>query len=122
MPEFASSGGDLTPSSAATGASAPLSLKGEGGEGRCAITRSTTIMAEQLERARGFRKAPSRAEAAAWELLRARRCLGLKFRRQQIIEGFYADFYCAERRLVLEIDGAIHDDPEQAAYDAARTS
>jgi very-short-patch-repair endonuclease len=54
--------------------------------------------------------------------LRRRRTLGLKFRRQHAISRFIVDFYCAELRLVLEIDGGIHGDPERAAYDAARTA
>jgi very-short-patch-repair endonuclease len=74
-----------------------------------------------LERARELRGAPTPAERCAWQLLRGRRTLGLKFRRQHAIGRFIVDFYCAELRLVLEIDGGIHDDPERAAYDVART-
>lgn len=57
-----------------------------------------------------------------WSLLRNRRMLGLKFRRQHVIAGFVVDFYCAELRLILEIDGGVHNRPEQAAYDAARAA
>src|SRR5437016_6863289 len=72
--------------------------------------------------AKAQRHDPTAAEAAAWELLRNRRCLGLKFRRQHVIRGFIADFYCAELRLVLEIDGGIHDTTQtQADYDEARS-
>jgi len=48
--------------------------------------------------------------------------LGLKFRRQQVIEGFVVDFYCAELRLALELDGSTHDTPEAHEYDAVRTN
>ena len=48
--------------------------------------------------------------------------LGLKFRRQQVIDGFIVDFFCAERGLVVEIDGAVHDDPDAVAYDQERTA
>jgi len=68
-----------------------------------------------------MRRVPSAAEALAWELLRGRKILGLKFRRQQVIRGFIVDFYCAERRLVLELDGEIHDSPEAKSADAERT-
>jgi len=48
--------------------------------------------------------------------------LGLKFRRQHVLHGFIVDFYCAEVKLVLELDGAPHLDPAQASYDAARSA
>ncbi len=76
---------------------------------------------EKITAARRMRREPTEAERAAWELLRDRRCLGLKFRRQQIIDGFVVDFYCAEARLAVEIDGGVHDDPDQAEYDEQRT-
>ena len=47
--------------------------------------------------------------------------MGLKFRRQQVIAGFIVDFYCASRRLALELDGAPHDHPDHAEHDARRT-
>ena len=75
----------------------------------------------KLQRAREFRKRPTPAERRAWELLRDRRILGVKFRLQHRIRGFVVDFYCHELRLVLEIDGPVHDTPEQKAYDAERT-
>ena len=71
--------------------------------------------------ARGNRHDPTPAEAAAWALLRNRRCLGLKFRRQHVIRGFIVDFYCAEFHLVLEVDGGVHGDRAQAEFDEARS-
>jgi len=50
-----------------------------------------------------------------------RRQLGFKIRRQHPIDRFIADFYCAEARLVIEIDGDSHVAPDQAEYDEART-
>jgi very-short-patch-repair endonuclease len=61
------------------------------------------------------------AERVLWEALRDRRLGGLKFRCQHPIGPFVLDFYCPERRLVVEVDGGIHNEPDQAAYDAART-
>src|SRR5512135_1826155 len=59
------------------------------------------------------------AEEKLWQRLRAHRLGGLKFRRQHPLGPFIADFYCAECRLVVEIDGDIHD--LQAQHDQART-
>jgi very-short-patch-repair endonuclease len=55
-----------------------------------------------------------------WERLRGRRFLGLKFRRQFPIDGFISDFCCYELRLVVELDGKVHQDPLQAERDQNR--
>jgi len=85
------------------------------------VIQCAAIDARKLALARRFRREPTPAEATAWQLLRGRRTLGLKFRRQHVIAGFIVDFYCASLRLVLELDGGIHDHPVQAEYDAIRT-
>jgi very-short-patch-repair endonuclease len=46
--------------------------------------------------------------------------LGLKFRRQGPIDDFIVDFYCDELRLVIEIDGDVHETPAQLTRDKAR--
>ena len=71
--------------------------------------------------ARDHRHEPTAAEAAAWALLRNRRCLGLKFRRQHVVRGFIVDFFCPELRLAVEVDGAVHSGWAQADYDEARS-
>ena len=76
--------------------------------------RSKLVSKELSDRARQMRKDHTRAEAAAWELLRDRRTLGLKFRRQVPIDRYIVDFYCPEIRLIVEVDGGVHDQPEQA--------
>lgn len=70
--------------------------------------------------AQGKRRAPTPAEAALWERVRNRQLAGLKFRRQVTFGCFVVDFYCPERRLVVEVDGPIH--AQQQAEDAARTA
>ncbi len=55
-----------------------------------------------------------------WQVVRGRQ-LGFKIRRQHPIDRFIVDFYWAEARLVIEIDGDSHTPPDQADYDAART-
>lgn len=57
-------------------------------------------------------------ERSLWEVLRNGKLQGLHFRRQQVIAGYIADFYCASARLAVEIDGAIH--LGQRDYDAER--
>src|SRR3990167_9702644 len=56
-------------------------------------------------------------EYMMWQELR-RRKLGFKFRRQFNIGKYIVDFYCHELRLIIEIDGDVHDD--QKEYDAYR--
>jgi uroporphyrinogen-III synthase len=70
--------------------------------------------------AKEFRSNPTRAEREAWEILRAKRCLGLKFKRQFPLRGFIVDFFCRELRLILEIDGSVHDEPDQRERDLAK--
>jgi adenine-specific DNA-methyltransferase len=60
-------------------------------------------------RARELRKNQTKAENMLWSTLRYRKRLGFKFRRQHVIDQFIVDFYCAEARLVIEIDGAVHE-------------
>lgn len=84
--------------------------------------RRPPIPQPKLRRARELRRDLTIAERRAWELLRDRRMLGLKFRRQHVIAGFIVDFYCAELRLVLEIDGPVHATARQLDYDTARAA
>jgi very-short-patch-repair endonuclease len=95
----------------------PLSMNGEGGT---KVTGGARVSAEKAQLARSLRARSTAAEEEAWELLRDRRLAGLKFRRQQPIAGFIVDFFCAERSLVLEVDGGVHD--EQRDADQERTA
>jgi uroporphyrinogen-III synthase len=67
-----------------------------------------------------MRHSDTRAEKRAWVLLRDRRMLGLKFRRQFPVANYIVDFYCEELRLIVELDGGVHDDPKQARNDEIR--
>jgi very-short-patch-repair endonuclease len=58
-------------------------------------------------------------EVRLWQLLRGSPA-GIKFRRQYAIGPYVADFYCPAVRLVIEVDGQIHNFEEQAAHDAKR--
>ena len=65
-----------------------------------------------------MRRAMTEAEALLWGRLRNNQLGGLHFRRQQVIEGFIADFYCRSARLIVECDGAVHDNQQE--YDQER--
>jgi very-short-patch-repair endonuclease len=73
-----------------------------------------------LQHAREMRHPQTPAEATLWQRLRNRN-LEFKFRRQHPIERFIIDFYCAEVKLCIEIDGGSHLEQEQQEYDSART-
>ena len=60
-------------------------------------------------RARSLRQNMTEAEIRVWQMLRAHRMNGHKFRRQVPIGRYIADFVCHEARLVVEIDGGQHD-------------
>jgi very-short-patch-repair endonuclease len=65
----------------------------------------------RLTQARRLRSEATRAEAALWTRLRGRAFEGLKFRRQAPLGRYIVDFVCLEHRLVIELDGGIHDAP-----------
>jgi len=72
-----------------------------------------------FENARALRHSPTHAESLMWEYLR-QRPFGLKFRRQHPISIYIADFYCHKLKLIIEIDGDVHADPDVAAKDRER--
>lgn len=72
-----------------------------------------------VERAREFRREPTRGERALWNALRGR-AVGVKFHRQRVIGPYIADFACVRPKLIVEIDGPVHDD--QRERDADRQS
>jgi len=59
-------------------------------------------------------------ELLLWHVLRDRRCHGLKFKRQVNIGPFIADFLCAERSAIIEVDGGVHRTRDQREHDAGR--
>ncbi len=67
-----------------------------------------------LQRARHMRANPTDAERKLWYLLKQRRLMELRWRRQEIIDDLYiADFICFEHRLIIEADGSQHSDNKQ---------
>jgi very-short-patch-repair endonuclease len=74
-----------------------------------------------LQASRRLRAEATAAEEMLWQALRGDRLDGFRFRRQHAIERFVLDFYCPARRIAIEVDGGVHDEPDQAARDQART-
>jgi very-short-patch-repair endonuclease len=72
--------------------------------------------------ARKLRRETTEAERRLWFELRDRRFFRFKFRRQQPIGPYVADFICFEAMLIVELDGSQHGLPENAASDRARTA
>lgn len=70
------------------------------------------------ERARELRKAGMLHEALLWNQLKQKKFKGLDFDRQKIIGNYIVDFFCAEKGVVIEADGASHVGNED--YDANR--
>ena len=79
--------------------------------------RGTTVEIE--EAARRLRRNMTPAEQTLWEALKGRQVAGLKFRCQHPVGPFVLDFYCPTRKLVVELDGGIHELQENR--DQART-
>ncbi len=75
-----------------------------------------------LEFARNLRKNQTDAEQLLWQLLRGRRFLGLKFRRQHPVKPYVLDFFCHELKLAVEVDGGQHNEAEHRRKDARRTA
>jgi len=75
---------------------------------------------ELVERAKTLRKEQTQSEAVLWAHLRNRKFCGMKFKRQHRIGQFIVDFYCSELKLVIELEGGVHDIPDQKEYDAVR--
>jgi very-short-patch-repair endonuclease len=62
---------------------------------------------------------PTNAEAMIWKRLVGKQT-GFKFRRQHPMMGWIVDFCCNSRKVIVEIDGPVHDTPESLAYDKRR--
>ncbi len=75
-----------------------------------------------FERAKRMRHKPTPAELKLWEILHNRKILGLHFRRQHPIDMFIADFYCHKLKLVIEVDGEVHQSDDRKEYDSNRTA
>lgn len=64
----------------------------------------------------------TKCEHIIWEHLRAKRFYGYKFKRQVLIGNYIADFVCINPKLIIEIDGGQHNEPENINNDEVRTN
>ncbi len=62
------------------------------------------------------------AEIRLWQAIKQRQFNGLKFRRQHSVGPYIVDFYCPSAKLVIELDGAVHDSESAWQYDKHRTA
>ena len=76
---------------------------------------------ELMRIAGDLRKSMTPAEKVLWDKLRNRQLKGYKFRRQHPLYDFIVDFFCYDAMLVIEVDGAVHDDDYQNERDFQRT-
>ena len=109
--------GKLLPGEAFPHPLAPSPKEGEGGHekegGQERWEISPGLKAKMTEVARDFRKEPTPSEQLLWQALRNRQVDGRKFRRQQPIGPFVVDFFCGAERLIVEVDGPIHEQQRQ---------
>ena len=82
------------------------------------VTRGKHVSTEKLSLAKRLRREMTPAERRLWAAIRRNAIDGFHFRRQQVIEGYVVDFYCASAKLAIELDGGVHG--EQWKYDESR--
>ena len=73
-------------------------------------------------KARELRKNQTHTEKLLWQHLRSRNFYAFRFRRQQVIGCYIADFYCSTAKLIIELDGSQHALSEAILYDQQRTA
>jgi very-short-patch-repair endonuclease len=71
--------------------------------------------------AKDLRKQSTPAEALLWQALRDKQLDGVKFHRQRPFTRYVLDFYAPSVKLVIEVDGGVHETLEQKNYDQIRT-
>ncbi len=79
-----------------------------------------TVYQNIKQLARELRKHGTPSEKILWKHLRNRKLAGVRFLRQHPICGYIADFYCPVLKLVIELEGSVHDEPEQRNFDRER--
>jgi adenine-specific DNA-methyltransferase len=85
------------------------------------VINKTRMSQDMKNRTRSLRRKATEPEQLLWSHLRNRRLANVKFRRQHPIAGFVLDFYCAEARLGIELDGSGHRGVRSSRDDLHRT-
>ena len=78
------------------------------------LTIPGPLKRQVIQAARDFRKEATPSEALLWEELRGKKLNGIRFRRQQPIGQFIVDFYAPALRLIIEVDGPVHEQQQEA--------
>ena len=91
------------------------------GEFKAWQTANPVLYGLLKEHAKKMRNKPTEAEAMLWNALRGKNLAGFKFRRQHIVGQFIADFVCLKKNLIVEVDGSVHQLPENQVSDQERT-
>ena len=82
---------------------------------------SSVHNSKELKKQRqNLRREMTPSEVRLWNVLKGRRLDGRKFRRQQSLGPYIVDFYCPAEKLVIELDGEVHNDGMRREYDAQR--
>ncbi|MDP3357872.1 MAG: vitamin B12 dependent-methionine synthase activation domain-containing protein [Lutibacter sp.] len=102
--------------------SAPLSTGSKGGTFKSYEMADRLLYGKLKEFAVALRKNQTEAEGILWECLKNKQLKGYKFRRQHIVGQYIADFVCLKNRLIIEVDGKIHQLPENMESDEIRTA
>ena len=84
------------------------------------MTNKLNNLSYLKSRRKELRNNSTSAEAALWNLLKGSQLEGYKFRRQHSIGNYIVDFYCAKKKLAVELDGQIHFETAQAIKDGER--
>ncbi len=73
-------------------------------------------------RARALRRSMTKAEKKLWQMIWRKSIHGFLFNRQRPVLHYIADFMCMRLKLIIEVDGGYHDNPDQMVRDAKRDS
>ena len=73
------------------------------------------------DRRKALRNNLTPAEAVLWNALKGCALKNRKFRRQYSIENYIVDFYCPKEKLIIELDGDVHNDPMVSFHDYERS-
>lgn len=97
-------------------------IKGKGERGAILnengnITRTRRSI---VKAAKSLRQCMTPAEKVLWGRLRGKRLNGLKFYRQVPVDCYIVDFYCPEKKLIVEVDGSIHEEKDVQERDRDR--
>ncbi|WP_344820980.1 endonuclease domain-containing protein [Aquimarina gracilis] len=74
------------------------------------------------ENRRILRKNMTPAEAFLWKHLKSKKLNGKRFQRQPSIKNYIVDFYCASKKLIIELGGEVHNHPETVEKNEVRTT